>query len=259
MLLHRLRNLARHRLRNSLVGRVLLSPAASEKNPRIEIVAATRLSEADFESRSALGQSLEAIRDDDQVSVRIFHENTRGLPAVYNSVLRSSPGIDVLVFIHDDVWIIDKNFIEKIKVAMRRFDIVGVAGNTRISRNQPAWHVRAKSGDSFIWDYGYLAGALSHGNLDTSELSVYGPTPARCQLLDGVFLACRKEALLSSNVQFDERFDFHFYDLDLCRSARRAGLWMGTWPIDLIHQSKGAVDVPHWEAAWDRYLEKWKH
>ena len=52
-----------------------------------------------------------------------------------------------------------------------------------------------------------------------------------CKLLDGVFLAAHSAVLLQQRLLFDEIFDFHFYDLDLCRQAERQGVRMGTAPI----------------------------
>lgn len=257
--LTKLGNYFRHKFHNTLLGNVIHGVTTPPQDPHIRIVAATRLSKEKFWSQSALGSSLKAIQNTPNLSVQILFENTLGLPVIYNNALNTHSQTDILVFLHDDVWITDQQFIEKIKISLRRFDIVGVAGNTRISRKQPAWCFHAKVEDGFVWDVGYLSGAVGHGNPGSSKLEVFGPTPARCQLLDGLLIACRRDVLLRSHVQFDERFDFHFYDLDLCRSARRAGLWLGTWPIDVIHQSTGAFGSPQWEVAWSRYLDKWKH
>jgi hypothetical protein len=41
---------------------------------------------------------------------------------------------------------------------------------------------------------------------------------AEC-VLDGLLLAARSETLLSNQLTFDERFDFHFYNMDFCRQA----------------------------------------
>jgi GT2 family glycosyltransferase len=87
-------------------------------------------------------------------------------------------------------------------------------------------------------------------------ISFFGPVPAACELLDGVFIAAKKEALREKQVAFDTRFDFHFYDLDFCRTARQSGLRLGTWPICLTHQSAGTA-TPEWLQAYQVYVEKW--
>jgi GT2 family glycosyltransferase len=75
--------------------------------------------------------------------------------------------------------------------------------------------------------------------------------------MDGVFLAVKKATLLSHGLRFDPRFDFHFYDLDFCRTARDLGLRLGTWPIALTHQSRGGYNTPAWNEKARMYLEKW--
>jgi GT2 family glycosyltransferase len=55
------------------------------------------------------------------------------------------------------------------------------------------------------------------------EVVHFGASPADCELLDGVFLAARRSTLVAQGVCFDPQFDFRFYDMDLCRSARKEG------------------------------------
>ena len=85
-----------------------------------------------------------------------------------------------------------------------------------------------------------------------------GPTPAACELLDGLFLAARRPVLRANNVLFDPAFDFHFYDLDFCRTARAKGLRLGTWPIALTHQSNPLYGNPQWSELFLQYCEKWE-
>ncbi len=57
-------------------------------------------------------------------------------------------------------------------------------------------------------------------------------------MLDGLFLAVSMQTLISAkDLRFDEQFDFHFYDLDFCRSAGKKEVSMGTWPISVTHAS----------------------
>ena len=108
-----------------------------------------------------------------------------------------------------------------------------------------------------------LSGAVSHGVRDATphpplvSLGAYGPVSADCDLLDGLFLAARIESLRLCGVRFDEQFDFHLYDLDFCRQAKRAGLRLWTWPILVTHASGGAFCTPEWKAGARRYLDKW--
>ena len=107
-------------------------------------------------------------------------------------------------------------------------------------------------------DKANLSGSIAHGKQPFGPISFFGAVPADCELLDGVFLAAKKRALTVNGVLFDPRFDFHFYDMDFCRSARQRGLRLGTWPICLTHQSGGAFGTEKWVEKYRVYIEKWK-
>lgn len=252
-----IRNTVRNALRKTFLVKTVLSfLPKSNATPSLCLIAATRLDKEAFWKTSALGQSLTPLLSP-TISIDVRFENTDGLPKVYNSAIKSRTE-DVLVFLHDDVWIEDDLFVEKIIKATKVFDIVGVAGNRRISKKQPAWLFSGIENNRFVWDHAYLSGSVRHGTPGQSSIMRYGPTPATCRLLDGVLLAAKRSALTHSSVLFDERFEFHFYDLDFCRVASDRGLSLGTWPIDLIHLSGGAFGSESWQVGYTRYLGKWK-
>jgi len=219
----------------------------------VEIVSATRLSEADFWAAAPLGVSLARIARDPRVKPHIAFANSRGLPEVYNARLESADPADILVFVHDDVWLEDFYVIDRIIDGLKQFDIVGVAGNRRRVPGQRSW---AHSFETGKLDLPHLAGAIAHGNAPLGKVGFYGPVIAEVEMLDGVFIAARKSALRDRGVRFDPRFSFHFYDLDFCRTARAAGLRLGTWPISMTHRSAGA-ESDLWRAALADYQAKW--
>ncbi len=219
----------------------------------IEIVSATRLSENDFWNKSALGNSLQRLSQDTRLVARIAFNNQSGLPEVFNARINAPDGHDILVFVHDDVWINDYFIADRVVIGLKTFDVIGVAGNRRRVQNQPAWYLDS----NFTWDIDNLSGRLAHGYHPFGAISVYGEVPAECELLDGVFLAAQKSRLRTADVEFDPCFDFDFYDLDFCRTARKNGLRLGTWPICITHQSQGAFGSPRWEERYRLYLKKW--
>jgi GT2 family glycosyltransferase len=223
----------------------------------IEIVSATRLAEDAFWKSSALGQSLRRLKRDKRLVARPVFANTRGLPEIYNARIQAEDGDDLLVFVHDDVWIDDYFLADRVIDGLQTYDVIGVAGNRRRVPAQPAWAFLLDE-MRLVWDEKVnLSGAVAHGKAPFGTVSFYGPTPSDCELLDGAFLAARKSSLKSANVLFDLRFEFHFYDMDFCRSARRQGLRLGTWPICLTHQSGGAFASEPWKEKYRQYLEKW--
>jgi len=221
----------------------------------IEIISATRLPETEFWKKSALGLSLRRLKDDARLVARPAFANTRGLPEIYNARIDAPDAQDLLVFVHDDVWIDDYLLAERVIEGLKAYDVIGVAGNRRRLPGQPAWaFVDAK----FTWDDKiHLSGAVAHGRKPFGAVSFFGPSPADCELLDGVLLAARRSKLNAAGVRFDPRFEFHFYDMDFCRSARQKGLRLGTWPICITHQSGGAFGAETWREKYRGYLEKW--
>jgi GT2 family glycosyltransferase len=222
---------------------------------QVEIISATRKTAADFHTDSALGISLRRLSYDKQIVARIAFGNTRGLPDVYNEGLTAAGSDSIVVFLHDDVWIDDYFFGQRIAEGLNAYDVIGVAGNRRRISGQPAW---AFVDLSFTWDQRqHLTGAVAHGKHPFGSVAYFGSAPAECELIDGVFLAAKKSALTEKRVSFDPRFDFHFYDMDFCRTARQSGLKLGTWPICLTHQSGGAFGTEKWQKAYRTYLDKW--
>ena len=226
----------------------------------IRFVSATRMSREEFWDKSALGRSLLRLEapEPDRLAARITFENRRGLPAVFNEQIDAAGNDDILVFLHDDVWIDDLFVCDQLEQALKEFQVVGVAGNVRRTAYQPAWAFTRNDREIDWDDRTKLRGAIAHGAQPCGSIVRYGPTRQECELLDGVFLAARRATLGESRLRFDPRFAFHFYDMDFCRSAREKGLRLGCWPIALTHQSPGAYGTPPWDAGYAAYLAKWK-
>jgi GT2 family glycosyltransferase len=225
----------------------------------ITIVCGTRHSAHDFAETTPLGASLKRLAFDKRINTRIAFGGNPGLPVVYNKALEAPDVAEILVFIHDDVWIDDYFFSDRIEAALQSFDIIGVAGNRRRVARQPSWAHGAPGQDNvFTKDRENHSGAVAHGKTAFGPVDYFGPTPAACELLDGVLLAAKRDALRSAGVGFDEQFDFHFYDMDFCRSAKAAGLSLGCWAIAITHGSVGpGLGKPDWRRNYRKYLKKW--
>lgn len=221
----------------------------------IDLVCATRLTAEEFWGKAALGLSLRRMAHDDRLRPRVYFENKRGLPALYNERIAAPDAAPALAFIHDDVWLDDYFFYEHAMSALHAFDIVGVAGNKRRAPMQPSWAFPTLQ---FQWDdRANLSGIVSHGPGPFGTISAFGPVPAECQLLDGVLMLAKRDQLRALQVGFDERFDFHFYDMDFCRSASAKGLRLATWPIAITHQSEGGFGSNGWIENYKKYIGKW--
>ncbi|MGB7182448.1 MAG: hypothetical protein WBD34_10600 [Burkholderiaceae bacterium] len=223
---------------------------------KIHVVSATRSDRDSFWNTGALGLSLRRLSEDTRLVPWIAYENTLGLPAIYNQALNSQTDGDIIVFMHDDVWLDDLYFGDRIQRGLDYFDVIGIAGNRRRVEKQPGW---AFVDQQFNWDErSNLSGAVAHGKSAFGKPTIYGLAPERCELLDGILLATRANTLSKTGCRFDPRFMFHFYDLDFCRTASAAGLRLGTWPISVTHQSGGAFGTESWWRGYGDYLDKWK-
>ena len=218
-------------------------------------VTATQKSQTDF-NESPLGRSLRRIAFDKSLILFIKTENSLGLPAIYNQVITEQYREHQAVFLHDDVWLDDIFSTWRIRSGLEQFDVIGLAGSRVLHPNSPTWHVKE---DIMHWESETLSGVVCHGDSPFGAPSVYGSTPARVQLLDGVLIAARISSLLDTGVRFDERFDFHFYDLDFSRQANAAGLAVGTWPISITHVSRGSFGTDSWRRGFKLYRKKWQN
>ena len=224
----------------------------------IRFVVATRSSFDNFFTETALGRSLALYYPLGGIQVRVFESNTAGLPTVYNQAIeeaRTQPAL--LVFCHDDLHLCDFFWADRLREGIQRYNIVGLAGNLRRVPRQPGW---AFIDEKLTWDAREnLSGVVGHGDgFPSSNISVFGPSGQAVKLLDGLLLACESQLLIDKGLRFDERFNFHFYDLDFCREAEKLGLSMGTWPISVVHQSSGVFGTPSWRAGYAAYMDKWE-
>lgn len=231
---------------------------------KVRIVSATTKNEKEFKKATPLGQSLGRIPKPLLPEINVLCNNhgshRTGLSKFYNSFLQAKYEKEILVLVHDDVYLNDWHIVQRIIDAAAHFDIIGLAGNTSPDLGEPSWALgwnRAKYPSG--WQpKKCLSGSVAHPGPKGTEVSYYGEAPQTCQLLDGLFLAIRTERVLASSVRFDEQFDFHFYDLDFCRQCHNKGLRLGTWPIAVSHASGGTFGTPEWVSAKEKYALKWQ-
>lgn len=227
---------------------------------KVILVAATRVSEKLFYTNTALGKSLTETFKQQQFVTKIFFNNTKGLSECYNEMIEA-PGEadDILVFMHDDVFITDFFWIYHITAGLELFKLVGVAGNKKRAPQQPSWHfILSDAPPGLKWDnQANLSGIVGHGTGYPSYISNYGPVLETCKLVDGVFLASRRNTFIDNNIRFDPRFKFHFYDMDICRQFEKKNLKIGTIPLSIIHLSGGNFGTTLWREAYFTYLNKW--
>lgn len=241
----------------------------------VRLACASRNGPDSFYSGTLLGQSLvvmpPALRPRCELWLGNVGDSAKGLSAIYNATVDRASPEDIVLLVHDDVYLHDPFICRRLNEALSFYDVVGLAGSRGTDLDQPSWGLGFDAElEPLGWQTGEnvtLSGYVSHlqakEGVDASyrpprlAMSEYGPVPVACQLLDGLFLAFRAGTIQKLGVRFDERFDFHLYDLDFCRSALRVGLKLGTWPIVVTHGSGGNFGSPAWRDAARIYQRKW--
>jgi GT2 family glycosyltransferase len=168
--------------------------------------------------------------------------DARSLAEGYTRGLREARGRWV-IFSHDDAWPLSADFGARLADHLDAVDIVGVAGATR-----------AISG---FW--GHAGQPDTHGHIVSPnprtgkpDVLVWGAASPRIdgvRLLDGCFIAARRDVALE--VGFDAaRFDgFHLYDADFVLRAQATGRRVAVAAdLTLCHLSHGDFG-----SAWQRY------
>jgi GT2 family glycosyltransferase len=229
----------------------------------LALVSASQVPPEPFTDATYLGRSLMRIPESLRPPLNIAFANVgpraMGLGEIFNKALDATDAQTNLVFLHDDVYLNDWFFAQRVREALGHFDVVGVVGSVNPDLTQPSWGLRFdKDLNATGWQPGLQrSGAVNHFDYACPKLSVYGPTPLPCRLLDGLFIAINTAAVKKSGVRFDSRFRFHCYDIDFCRSATERGLRIGTWPISLTHNSGGSYGSDAFKQAARAYLKKW--
>lgn len=222
----------------------------------IRVVVATRAKRDAFFAETATGRS-SGLYSLPHVELRLHAENARGLPEIYNEEIEACRDeATVLVFLHDDVFLCDFWWTAQVAAALGSFGLVGICGNRRRVPRQPSWAFVDAAG---TWDAPEnLSGVIGHGeDAPPRRIDVFGPSCVPVKLLDGVMMAARGETFHKTGIRFDQQFPFHFYDLDLCRQFDAKGVAMGTWPISVVHQSRGGYAANGWIEGYVKYLQKW--
>jgi len=217
-------------------------------NTEYKIVVATTLNESEFNEKSAIAIFL----DKAGIKADIIFENKDGLPAVYNRFITEENRDKKIIFVHDDVIIEDIFLFDKLNLAFESFDIVGLAGAKKCDLNAQtmAWHLMSPR-DQFV-------GEVAHSKGGINWTTVFGQTPSRALILDGVFIAVNVAKLLDSNTKFDEDFNFHHYDISFCLTANNNKLKLGVYPIKVVHFGLGdSMNSLDWAESAEKFKNKY--
>ena len=173
--------------------------------------------------------------------------DARSLAEGYSRGIAQSRGARVILS-HDDIEILTTDFAPRIDRHLGDFDLLGIAGTTRLVAGK--W---AAAGDPYVFAL-ITSPFEDHAGYATMMLGGGPLVVPGIQALDGVFLALKREVAMA--IPFDGAvFDgFHLYDLDFSFRAHRAGFKLAVCrDIVLIHESTGRYD-----AAWDEQKRRFE-
>lgn len=178
-------------------------------------------------------------------------ENTESLAIRYNEAIQKAlnNNYDALILVHDDVKL-EHDPTESLEVDFDNFDVIGVAGASKVTLQSPAlWHLMGA---------GNLHGFLYH-DIDGNRFPTnFGAYPHRVVMIDGVFMALNRKAM--ETVKFDETnpCKYHFYDLEYSSSCHLAGLKVGVGTPLITHESGGLKEfTDEWKSGERWYLQKY--
>jgi GT2 family glycosyltransferase len=219
----------------------------SNPTTKYHFVIATQYNHNDFWEKSQIAIFLEKASHTNDCS--IFFENKEGLPTIYNKFINDSYKGKKVIFVHDDVLIEDLFILEKLDLAFEKYDIVGLAGSKKVDLSKPpAWHLMSDRQDH--------CGEVAHSHQKQVWTTCFGPSDSRVLVMDGLFMAVNVKSLLNAGVRFDERFDFHHYDITLCLRANKNKLKMGVTPIRVVHFGLGdSMNTPEWNKSAGLFKE----
>jgi hypothetical protein len=181
--------------------------------------------------------------------------NSRALWDVYNVEchIAEFDETDCLIFVHDDV-ILEEDPFPKLEVLFDTYDLVGVAGASKIEMAPPAlWHIM---GGGFYSKN--LHGCVQHIHEGRKLPTNFGSYPHRVVMIDGVFMALNRKAIETMVFDTENPCNFHFYDLAASMVAIERGLSIGVGDILITHASPGLKEyTPEWIAGNNWFLNKY--
>ena len=148
---------------------------------------------------------------------------------------------EIVVFTHDDVEILASDFADRLVRRLGECDVLGIAGATRATG--PAWPFAG-------WPY--LHGSVIYPDGEGYRVTAYSrtvPIAHDIRVMDGVFLAMRRETALKIGWDAEACDGFHGYDVDFTLRAAQAGLRLAAASdLGVVHRSYGSFDE-RWEAS----------
>ncbi len=199
-----------------------------------------------------------SLKNIDCESYDVFDEENENLTLTqkYNLGIGSIKNLDdndIVVFIHEDVEIMDNLFKEKIDLIFKNENVglLGVIGCTEFTKNGMWWANRPEN----------LFGHIIQENNDKENHLVKGAIGYSDNIVavDGLILMIRGK-LLKDGLRFDSRFGMDFYDISICLDIlMKTDYKIAIADILVKHRSVGMGSLgENWKNSRDAMLKKYK-
>ena len=182
--------------------------------------------------------------------------------AAYEEGRRRAQG-EVVVYLHEDVELVDPETSARIEQAFARHPRLGLAGviGSKTARFVPWWHNAQAVGQVLlpgvgpaarILEYADARGRVRQAAFDgasafADRVGARAPGPWRAGLLDGLLLAERRR---EQAWDVEGYTGWHAYDIDRCLQTRQAGLEVGVLDLLTFHDQR-----PH-DPDWSENLRE---
>jgi len=201
-------------------------------------------------------QALQVFEKDPSHPENIFKKYNAGIEAALQNDLQDD---DIVVFMHEDVGILDNVFREKVELVFSEKNdvaILGVTGAIEITDRGGWWMTTPDKMRGHLIQ-GKEGGGQGEGfHLQKGAIGYFDDVVC----VDGCMMIT-KGKFLKEGLAFDDKtYDSSdFYDIDFCFNAQELGYKIAVADILIYHQSSGmGVFNDPWKESKKRFIEKWK-
>lgn len=196
------------------------------------------------------------IMDQNDKNENIFKKYNAGIQALYQYNLKDD---DIIIFVHEDVGIIDPFFMQKVESIFNQkkdIGLLGIAGAVEFTEAGGWWMNRPENLRGHL-----IQGKEGGGPGDGFHL-VKGPVGYFDDLvcIDGCIMMTTgkiiKECIIFDDITFPDGNDM--YDIDYCFNVLEHGYKIATADILVYHKSSGlGVMTDSWKINKDKLIAKW--
>lgn len=201
-------------------------------------------------------QALQVFDKEKDKPENIFKKYNAGIEAAIQTGLNDD---DIIVFMHEDVGIIDNIFKEKVELIFQEKNdvaIVGIAGATEITDRGGWWMTTPDKMRGHLVQ-GKQGGGQGEGfHLQKGAIGFFDDVVC----VDGCLMITQGRFIKEGLAFDDKTYEGNdFYDIDFCFRAQEMGYKVAVADILIYHQSSGmGVFNDSWKKAKDTFINKWE-